>query len=446
MKRTGEILRKAREAKGLSINELAISLKINSKALTAIEDGDLSKLPAKTFLRGFVQSYAQALKVDVNEVLNIFSEEMGSTRPQPIVAPTTVASVPASTSAVIARPTVVTEAPASGPVKAPPSNENGLKGLEETNRLKTVLMVGVSLALIGMIFGAKKVIDRYQRESTKDVVVIANPLNHEGATETPVPAAPATTTETTSPTTATATATGTPPAPAPDATATPVVEKPAVPPPPPVAEKKLEPKAEAKKEETKPAAPKVAVNAPVDLPPSASAPSPLQMQPISATNALLFPSLATNSPLRSEVPHAEKIAKPLEPTTPKVVADAKPEVKPEPKAEAKAEPKAEAKPETKPETKDASAETAATPAPEEKKKPKKSLELIIEAMDAVDVEYAGQSGQAQKIHLDADQVHTIRSRNGLKLTVSNGGAVNLILNGRDLGVPGGLGSPVTLTY
>ncbi|MFN8845648.1 MAG: helix-turn-helix domain-containing protein, partial [Bdellovibrionales bacterium] len=76
MKKTGEILRKSREEKGLSLHEVGIFLKINTRILQAIEDGDIEKLPAKTFLRGFVQSYAKYLKLDPNYVLKIFSEEL----------------------------------------------------------------------------------------------------------------------------------------------------------------------------------------------------------------------------------------------------------------------------------------------------------------------------------------------------------------------------------
>ncbi len=54
MKKTGEILEKAREEKGLSLHEIGLSLKISSKVLKAIEEGDEAHLPAKTFLRGFL--------------------------------------------------------------------------------------------------------------------------------------------------------------------------------------------------------------------------------------------------------------------------------------------------------------------------------------------------------------------------------------------------------
>ena len=76
----------------------------------------------------------------------------------------------------------------------------------------------------------------------------------------------------------------------------------------------------------------------------------------------------------------------------------------------------------------------------------KNLELIVEALDSVDLEYLDGNGQAQKIRLNADQVHTFKSNAGLKLSVSNGGAVNLILNGKDLGVPGEVGKSIKLNY
>ena len=64
MKKTGELLKKVREDKGLSLHEIGLSLKINAKILKQIEDGEKDNLPAKTFLRGFVQSYANYLKLD----------------------------------------------------------------------------------------------------------------------------------------------------------------------------------------------------------------------------------------------------------------------------------------------------------------------------------------------------------------------------------------------
>ena len=48
--------------------------------------------------------------------------------------------------------------------------------------------------------------------------------------------------------------------------------------------------------------------------------------------------------------------------------------------------------------------------------------------------------------LKAEQIHTFKSRSGVRLKISNGGAVNIIMNGRDLGVPGAAGQPIQVTY
>lgn len=83
MKITGELLKAERLKRDLSIQDVAYALKLNSKTITAIESGDLDQLPAKTFIRGFVKSYADYLKINTENVLKQFQEEMGSTRPIP---------------------------------------------------------------------------------------------------------------------------------------------------------------------------------------------------------------------------------------------------------------------------------------------------------------------------------------------------------------------------
>ncbi len=82
MKKTGTILKEAREKKGISIYEVSTATKINTRNIMAMEEGAVDRLPPKTFLRGFVASYATFLQIDTAEILKIFFEEMGSTRPE----------------------------------------------------------------------------------------------------------------------------------------------------------------------------------------------------------------------------------------------------------------------------------------------------------------------------------------------------------------------------
>ena len=60
----GERLRQAREAKGLSLDEIAGRTRIPVRHLQHIESGDWDALPAVTYSVGFVRSYANDLGLD----------------------------------------------------------------------------------------------------------------------------------------------------------------------------------------------------------------------------------------------------------------------------------------------------------------------------------------------------------------------------------------------
>jgi len=87
MKKVGELLKSERERRGLSLHEIGMSLKINPKILQSIEEGNTAGLPAKTFLRGFIRSYAQYLRMDVEQVLNLLNQESGPVKSEEPQAP-----------------------------------------------------------------------------------------------------------------------------------------------------------------------------------------------------------------------------------------------------------------------------------------------------------------------------------------------------------------------
>jgi cytoskeleton protein RodZ len=65
-------LRRAREARGLSLDELTRSTKINTATLAAIESGDIQKLPAPIYARGFIKAYAAEVGLDPTTVANAY--------------------------------------------------------------------------------------------------------------------------------------------------------------------------------------------------------------------------------------------------------------------------------------------------------------------------------------------------------------------------------------
>jgi len=76
----GEQLRSAREAKGISLEDLAAQTRIPQRHLASIETGDWDNLPAATYTIGFAKSYAGAVGLDRSEIGNQLREEMGGQR------------------------------------------------------------------------------------------------------------------------------------------------------------------------------------------------------------------------------------------------------------------------------------------------------------------------------------------------------------------------------
>jgi cytoskeletal protein RodZ len=76
----GERLRVAREAKGLSLEDVAAQTRIPQRHLESIETGDWEHLPAPTYTIGFAKSYASAVGLDRSEIGNDLREEMGGQR------------------------------------------------------------------------------------------------------------------------------------------------------------------------------------------------------------------------------------------------------------------------------------------------------------------------------------------------------------------------------
>ncbi|MFH1457444.1 MAG: helix-turn-helix domain-containing protein [Patescibacteria group bacterium] len=72
----GEILKEAREKKGLSLNFLANQLQINAKFLQAIEDNDLQKLPGEFYIKIFVKKYADTLGVRFKKIETGLNQEI----------------------------------------------------------------------------------------------------------------------------------------------------------------------------------------------------------------------------------------------------------------------------------------------------------------------------------------------------------------------------------
>jgi cytoskeleton protein RodZ len=65
----GNILREAREAKGLTLSEVQDQTRISAKFLSAMENGQYNLLPTPVHVRGYLRNYARFLSLDPSPLL-----------------------------------------------------------------------------------------------------------------------------------------------------------------------------------------------------------------------------------------------------------------------------------------------------------------------------------------------------------------------------------------
>lgn len=165
MKITGELLKTERISKNITVQEAAVALKLSSKIITAIEAGDTASLPAKTFVRGFVKSYAEYLKLNPEVVLRQFQEEMGTTSPLPKVPPPPP-SLP-SENIKAARPAIRHTSQTHSqnqPVKNSPMQQKKLQ--EDSVNNKIALFISAAILLVAVIVISAKIFNSIKSDSS----------------------------------------------------------------------------------------------------------------------------------------------------------------------------------------------------------------------------------------------------------------------------------------
>ncbi len=75
MKAVGEILKKSRLEKNVTLESISAETKINLKYLKAIEENNFDALPPAAFTKGFLQNYAKTIGVDPATVLAVFRRD-----------------------------------------------------------------------------------------------------------------------------------------------------------------------------------------------------------------------------------------------------------------------------------------------------------------------------------------------------------------------------------
>ncbi|MBN2351099.1 MAG: helix-turn-helix domain-containing protein [Spirochaetales bacterium] len=84
MESFGEKLRATRENLGYSIEQIARDTHIAKRYLIALESEDFSIFPGETYLKGFLQNYAEYLGLDTDEMISIYKNMKIQEQPIPL--------------------------------------------------------------------------------------------------------------------------------------------------------------------------------------------------------------------------------------------------------------------------------------------------------------------------------------------------------------------------
>jgi cytoskeletal protein RodZ len=89
MEPVGQFLRRRREERQMSVEEIARSTRVPIDSVTRIEADQFDELPGEVFVRGFLKSYARAVGLAPEEVLARYtaSRRVAWVTPLPIAAP-----------------------------------------------------------------------------------------------------------------------------------------------------------------------------------------------------------------------------------------------------------------------------------------------------------------------------------------------------------------------
>lgn len=75
----GSLLQNERKKQDLAIEEVSAATKINSSYIEALEENNFEKFPSSVYAKGFLQSYAKFLGLNVDRILALYRRSIGET-------------------------------------------------------------------------------------------------------------------------------------------------------------------------------------------------------------------------------------------------------------------------------------------------------------------------------------------------------------------------------
>lgn len=176
MEEVGTLLREAREANSLTLDDVQASTRIPKKYLHAMEEGRFRALPTPVHARGYLRNYAKFLKLDSKPLLDRYELQAGQMPTTPIFTPAPVRE-PES---------LADDSAFFNPVNVQiNATIEERRGVDSWLRIVIIIALIVAIALVGSRFFLN---NEAERPATGIVDTVAELLNNDGeATPIPLP-------------------------------------------------------------------------------------------------------------------------------------------------------------------------------------------------------------------------------------------------------------------
>src|SRR6201987_4368423 len=79
----GDRLKKEREQRGITLDDISLTTKIGTRLLRALEEEKFEQLPGGIFNKGFVRAYARHVGLDEDQTVADYMTAAGGPQPQP---------------------------------------------------------------------------------------------------------------------------------------------------------------------------------------------------------------------------------------------------------------------------------------------------------------------------------------------------------------------------
>jgi cytoskeletal protein RodZ len=131
----GEELRRRREERGISLNDISESTRIGTRFLKAIETDNFSILPGGIFTRSFIRAFAKEVGMNEDEAIGLYQQQTGSPPAQAQQPPTE------------------TRAPKTTPIEPPLRRSESITYRQSTTRTSwpTIIIAGGIVLFIAII-------------------------------------------------------------------------------------------------------------------------------------------------------------------------------------------------------------------------------------------------------------------------------------------------------